>query len=286
MMQNLDLDLLRALTAIADKGSFSQAAEGLGRSQSAVSLQIQRLEALTGRTLLQRSQGKVIGPTDDGRLLLAYARQMLRLNDEAYQSLSGVQLAGELRIGMPEEWMEQIFPAALQGFRARYPRMALSVMSGISARMVEALAAGKLDVALVKETTDIAHDDADTVWREPLVWMAAEGTAAVLPETIPLAVFGETCAFRLAATAALGKDGRNWRVAYSGGSVTALRHAVRCGLGITALPRSLRIDGLSAVEQGLPPLPDARLQARYAEGARQEAALYWVELLKKLTRSG
>lgn len=286
MMPNLDLDLLRALIAIADKGSFSRAAEQLGRSQSAVSLQIQRLEALTGRALLQRSQGKVIGPTDDGRLLLAYARQMLSLNDEAYQSLGGTPLVGELRIGMPEEWMEGVFPAALQRFRIRHPHMQLSVLSGISSLMVEALAAGRLDVAVVKETTQSADDDADTIWREPLAWMVAESYPPGWPETLPLAVFGETCAFRLAATAALGKAGRNWRVAYSGGSMASLRHAVRCGLGVTVLPRSLRIEGLSVVSAGLPPLPDARLQARYAEGTRHPAVQHWVDLLKESARDG
>jgi len=264
--RHLDPEALRALVAIADTASFSAAAQQLGRTQSAVSLQIKRLEESLGQTLLRRVQGRVDGATAEGQVLLAYAREILRLNDEACASIAQDAAVGTLRVGLPEELMESVFPSAMARFRALYPRMRLLVRSEAAARLRDALDGGELDLILFKHCGGALPRPTTLLWQEPLSWMAGEAYAASLPEAspLPLALFGENCVFRLTATAALAKAKRDWLLAYTGASLAGLRHAVRHGLGLTVLPRSLLQPGLCIVEKGLPPLPEARILAASA----------------------
>ena len=287
--RNLELDALRAFAAIADSGGFSSAAAQLGRTQSAISLQIKRLEQSLGQTLLHRVQGRVDGPTAEGVALLAYARQMLRLNDEACAALTQNTATGSLRIGLPEELMESVFPAAMSGFRALYPRLQLFVQADSSAALRRALAEGGLDAAIVKHCGDELPDGSEVLNSEPLCWMVGEAYRDTLPcnpgAALPLAVFGENCVFRLAASAALARAGLHGVLRYCGGSTTGLRHAVRHGLGLTVLPRSLLGDGLVTIDhydnQTLPPLPMARLLALYAPGATASATRCFIERVGK-----
>ncbi|MDO8959150.1 MAG: LysR substrate-binding domain-containing protein [Rhodocyclaceae bacterium] len=283
--RNLDMEALRALVAIADTASFSTAALQLGRTQSAISLQIKRLEAMLGQTLLRRVQGRVDGATAEGRAFISYARQILRLNDEAYSAVAEDTAAGTLRVGLPEELMESVFPAAMSRYQALYPRMRLRLQSDVSANLRQGLDSGELDLILFKHCDRSVPASASSVWQEPLVWMAGEAYAADLPTPVPLALFGENCAFRIAATGALAKAGLAWQLTYSGSSTTGLRHAVRCGLGITALPGSLLIPGMVVVEAGLPGLPNARIAARHAPGEVHPAADRFVALLGEEIRS-
>lgn len=275
---HLDLDALRALVAIVDQGGFSSAAEQLGRTQSAVSLQIKRLEQALGQTLLQRVQGRVDGPTAEGLALLAYARQMLRLNDEACATLACNAQPGSLRVGIPEELMESVFPAAMSAFRALYPRLRLFVQADAAAALRAALAEGRLDLGIYKDCGEAATE-AEVLRQEPLCWVAGEAyrdTLDAADGALPLALFGDNCVFRLAATTALAHAGIAWKLAYSGSSPTGLRHALRHGLGLGVLPQSLLGNGLVAVEactgRALPRLPTARLLAAYAAGEVAPAA--------------
>jgi len=277
LRRHLDIEALRALVAIADTASFSQAAGQLGRTQSAVSLQIKRLEEALGRTLLRRVQGRVDGATEEGRALIAYARQILRLNDEAYHCVARETSVGTLRVGLPEELMESVFPAAMRRFREQYPGMRLTLRCDLSAALLAAVDAGTLDLALFKHCG--AAPAALDLWQEPLAWMAGEAWANERPTPLPLALFGENCAFRIAATGALAREGIEWRLAYSGSSTTGLRHAVACGLGVTVLPRSLLAPGLSVVEAGLPALPDAHLAVHHAAGETHPAAARFAALI-------
>lgn len=275
-LRHLDTELLRALAAIADCGSFSAAAAQLGRSQSAISLQIKRLEDAVGQTLLERSQGRVIGPTAEGGVLLDYARRILRLNDEAYSCFSQQPLAGRLRLGLPEELMEQVFPLVHGEFSRDYPRIELSVRCDLSARLAALLDAGELDLAIAKRVIGAgwSADNKDDDWlllrREPAIWC---GSRSVTQRPLPLAVFHEGCAFRMAAIAALATQGIPWRTAFVGNSFVTLRQAVAAGLAITALPRSLAL-GLPEWqgEEELPSLPEVELVARLGPGEVAPAA--------------
>ncbi|KAB2912721.1 MAG: LysR family transcriptional regulator [Dechloromonas sp.] len=278
-LRHLDLDALRAFVAIVEQGGFSSAAERLGRTQSAVSLQIKRLEQTLGQTLLHRVQGRVDGPTAEGGALLAYARQMLRLNDEACATLARNAEAGSLRIGLPEELMEHVFPTAMTLFRVRYPRLRLSVQAEASLLVRAALAEGRLDVAIYKDCADGDQAGVELLRDEPLCWVAGEAYRDTLladDGVLPLALFGENCVFRMAATAALARAGIAWKIYYAGSSTTGLRHALRHGLGLGVLPRGLLGDGLLAVNacggSALPPLPRSRLVAAYAGGSGVPAA--------------
>jgi len=284
--RHLDLEALRALACIVDTASFSAAARQLGRTQSAVSLQIKRLEEMLGQTLLRRVQGRVDGVTAEGAALLAYARQILRLNDEAYATVAQDAAPGTLRVGLPEELMESVFPAVMAQFQALYPRLRLVLRADTSAALQQALAGGGLDLALYKHCGDAAPADGEVLWQEPLLWMAGAAYRDSAPEAgeggLPLALFGENCVFRLAVTAALSRADWPWSLRYTGSSTTGLSHAVRCGLGLTALPRSLLGPGMAVMStvdgRPLPALPPARLLASYAPGAVSAAARRFVAL--------
>lgn len=277
--RHLDIEALRALVAINDTASFSAAAQQLGRTQSAVSLQIRRLEETLGQTLLRRVQGRVDGPTAEGELLLSYAREILRLNDEAYASVAENTAVGSLRVGLPEELMESIFPAAMQRFQALYPRMRVTLRADASAGLRQALAAGEFDLILFKHCDTMPPKQTVSLWREPLVWVAGEGHATSLPSPLPMALFSENCAFRIAATAALAKAALPWQLSYTGASIAALRQAVICGLGVGVLPRSLLQPGMVPITKGLPALPEARIAAAFAPGLPHPAAERFVALL-------
>ncbi|WP_295008537.1 LysR substrate-binding domain-containing protein [uncultured Dechloromonas sp.] len=285
--RHLDIEALRAFACIVDSGGFSAAAARLGRTQSAVSLQIKRLEEVLGQTLLRRVQGRVEGPTAEGTALLAYARQILRLNDEAYATVAQDTEVGSLRVGLPEELMESVFPAVMPVFRALYPRLRLTLNADTSQALQQALAAGSLDLALYKHCGDSAPADGEVLWQEALVWMAGtayrDSLTAPGEAGLPLALFGENCVFRLAVTTALARAGQAWSLNYTGHSVTGLSHAVRCGLGITAMPQSLLGPGMAEVthlaDQPLPSLPPARLLAAYAPGTPATAARRFATLV-------
>lgn len=273
-LRHLDPELLRALTVIADSGSFSAAAAQLGRSQSAISLQIKRLEEAIGQTLLQRSQGRVLGPTAEGEVLLDYARRILRLNDEAYGCFQQSPLAGRLRLGLPEELMEQVFPLVHGDFSRDYPRIELTVRCDLSARLAALLEAGELDLAIAKRVVGGSGETQNDGWqllrREPAIWC---GSRSVTQRPLPLAIFHEGCAFRMAAITALAAQGIPWRAAFVGNSFVTLRQAVAAGLAITALPRSLAL-GLPEWQgtEPLPPLPAVELVARLGPGEVAPAA--------------
>lgn len=285
-MRHLELDALRAFVAIADHGSFSGAALQLGRTQSAVSLQIKRLEQALGQTLLRRVQGRVDGPTAEGGALLAYARQLLRLNDEACAALACNAAPGSLRIGLPEELMDGVLPAALPAFRALQPRLRLCVQADGAAAVRAALADGRLDLAVYKDCGGGVPAGVELLREEPLCWALGEAYRDTLTadgSTLPLALFGDNCAFRLAATAALATAGIAWQLQYTGSGPGGLRQAVRHGLGLSVLPQGLLGDGLVAVEAcagiALPRLPPARLLAAYAAGEVAPAARRFVAVL-------
>lgn len=284
MQRNLDMDLLRTLVAIADGGSFSGAAAQLGRTQSAISLQIKRLEELVGHPLLERTQGRVAGPTEEGRVLIDYGRRILRLNDEAYSCFAQPGLFGQLRLGLPEELMESTFPQVLTAFARACPRVQVSVRCDLSVRLNAALEAGELDLAIIKRVS-AAHEMLEPGWRilrrEPLVWLAGERSQPGAERPLPLALFHEGCVFRVAALAALAQAGLPWQVAFVGNSYTGIRHAVAAGLAITPLPQSLLGPGLVQIREGLPPLPDSLMVARFGSAEPLPSARLLLELFEQ-----
>ena len=235
MTTTLDIDTLRSLIPIVDMKSFSRAAERLGRSQSAISLQIARLEALVGHPLLKRARGRLIGPTPRGAALVAHARKIVELNERAVAAVRQPASGERIRLGMPADFLERDFSSTLDEIRARYPQARLSLRTDLSARLAEDVDHGRLDVALFKRAA--SNEAGAAIAFEPMAWF---GDAATSParsgEPVPLVAFAEGCAYRDEALRSLRLARRDWTIACEARSLSALVGAVESGLGYAALP--------------------------------------------------
>lgn len=262
---NLDLDLLRAFTAVAETGSFTRAAARLSRTQSAVSLQIQRLETQLGVQLLTRDARRT-APTLTGEMLLGQARRLLRLNDEIVAGVTEHNLEGEVRLGAPEDFATAHLPEVLGDFSRAYPHVNLSVVCDLTLHLIEKMSRGELDIALIKREP-MGPEIGAPVWREPLVWVAADPSVLSAHEKVPLVVAPAPCVYRKRAIAAFEGLCRPWRIAYTSPSLAGQHAALRAGLGITVLPREMAPDDLTVLgaEDGLPVLPDTEISLMRAK---------------------
>lgn len=260
MTPNIEPDLLRAFVAVVECGGFSQAGERLLRGQSAVSLQIKRLEQRLGTRLLNRGP-RHLSLTGEGEVILDYARRILRLNDELVARVQEPELSGLVRIGAPEDFATSHLPNVLARFAETHPRVSIEVTCELTLEVLERFRAGGLDLALVKREPSIVIEGT-RVWREPLVWVAADRRHIDSDDPLPLAVSPFPCVYRKRAAAALDTAGRPWRVAYTCGSLAGTHAAVRAGLGVTVLPKEMVPCDLSILETedcGLPDLPDTEM---------------------------
>jgi DNA-binding transcriptional LysR family regulator len=271
-MANLDLDLVRSFVAIAEVKSFTRAGERLGRSQSAVSLQMRRLEDLIGRRLFSRDPRHVV-LTLEGEAFLPQARRLLRLNDEILSELTGGDVAGEVRLGAPEDFATVHLPDILGEFTRANPKATLAVTCDLTLNLLEQLRDGALDLALVKREP-LGPDMGVRVWREPLVWVGADASVAEAEGPIPLVVAPSPCVYRKRAIGALERAGRPWRCAYTSPSLAGQQAALRAGLGVTVLPLEMAPSDLARLgpAQGLPDLPDTEIALMRAATAVPPAA--------------
>ena len=251
---NLDLDLLRAFVAVAETGGFTRAAGRLGRVQSAVSMQVRRLEDIAGSRLFERSKRKVT-LSEEGEVLLGYARRMLSLNQEALMDLGRTSVEGTVRLGSADT-AAYFLPGILARFAGAYPLVQIELRCDRSWHVLDALDTGDLDLALV--TQQGARSGGQSVRREPLVWASARGHGVHEADPLPLALFAQGCNYRRAAMQALDAAGRKWRIAYSSTSVTGVLAAAMTGFAIGVLPQTTLVTGMRTLgpEAGLPPLPD------------------------------
>lgn len=251
---SLDIDLLRSFAAIADSGALSHAATRVGRTQSALSMQIKRLEDIVDQPLLYRT-GRGVRLTKAGERLLVHATRMLRLNDEALADLSGKALSGVLRIGCPDDYAVEFLPRLLRGFASLHPKVQMEVECAPTPRLHKLLERHSIDLALVSMTRDFAPHEVIRV--EPMVWVGHRDSNALTLDPLPLALGPSTNLFdHQAPRKALELAGRAYRIAYASGSLTGLIAVVRSGQAIsmltqTAVPDDFQI--LSAAS-GLPPL--------------------------------
>jgi DNA-binding transcriptional LysR family regulator len=265
----LDFELLRAFVAVADCGGFHRAAERLNLTQSTVSQQIKRLELETKRPLFRRTT-RTVALTDDGEMLLGDARRLLQLEEAARHRLAAPRLSGTVRLGVVEEVAGGSLPPALGRFAKLHAGVKLEVQIGVSAELIEQLNAGRLDVVFAKRP--LGTSKGRLVWREPLVWAAADTFELVPGAALPLALYRERSVSREAALAALNGKELNWEIVYTSPSLTGVRAAALAGLAITPLPASALIAGLRilGVGEGLPRLPD--LEFAIYEKARPDKA--------------
>ncbi|MFY7941454.1 MAG: LysR substrate-binding domain-containing protein [Burkholderiaceae bacterium] len=273
-----DLDVLRTLSTGIELGSFAKAAERLGRSTSAVSAQLKKLEDQVGEPVL-RKQGRGMVLTPTGEVLLGYAQRLLALNDEAASAVREVELQGEVRLGMQEDFSDSLLRGVLGSFARAHPRVRVQARLARNAELLQQIERGKLDLALAWDVgTSTPH--AQRVARLPLQWAGSAETPfemASWPAPLPLAALDAPCLMRSAAIAALDKAHIPWRIAFNSSSLAGVWAAVRAGLGVTVLPSA----GLPAHLQmvhGLPALPHVGLDLHRAE-AEPSAAVQHLEVL-------
>lgn len=252
---NLDLDLLRAFATVAETGNMTSAGGRLRRSQSAVSLQIKRLEDSLELRLFDRSP-RSVRLTAAGERLLTHARAMLALNDAILDELSEPALEGAVRLGTPEDFATTHLPAVLSRFAESHPRVHLEVACDLTLNLLDRFGAGEFDLVLVKREPS-GGEAGVRVWREPLVWAASPRFDPAQSGPLPLVVSPSPCVYRARAVGALDAAGRPWRIAYTCGSLAGSQAAVRAGLGVTVLPRDMVPADLAAIDDPAE-LPDLR----------------------------
>jgi DNA-binding transcriptional LysR family regulator len=278
-LANLDMDVLRTLAVAMDLGGFAKAAERLGRSQSAVSLQMRKLEERVGRPLFRR-QGRGLALTDAGDVVLGYARRILELNDQAVAVARGISLEGSVRFGLPQDFGDTWLPGVLARFSRIHPSVLLEARVDRTHKLVERFARGGLDLALLWGSPPPIGDTV-TVLRLPMAWIGPKGFSVAPGEKIPLALFEAPCVFRQPGVDALEKARRPWRLAFTSPSLSGLWAAAAAGLGVTirtalALPARLAILDRSS---GLPKLPQIELSLCAAKTNPSQAVARLREIL-------
>lgn len=236
--RNLDLTALRAFVTVAESGGVTKAAGLLNLTQSAVSMQIKRLEDSLRTALLDRS-GRGVALTGSGEQLLGYARRMLDLNDEAYSRLTAQDFEGEIVLGVPHDIIYPYIPTILRRFTAEFPRMQLRLYSAPTRRLREMFGRGDCDAILTTE--DQPGPGGETLVRLPLVWIGAEGGTAWRQRPLPIA-FCSNCIFRSSVLRRVDEADLPWRMVVESALDNAVDAAVSADLGLTA-----------AIEGGYPP---------------------------------
>lgn len=270
-LPNLDMDALRTLLATQQLGSLQRAAERVGRSQSAVSQQMRKLEEQLGQPLFRRS-GRGLALTEYGDLVLSYTRRILDLNDEAVHAVRGAAVEGRVRFGLPGDFAETWLPAALGQFKKTHPAVRVEVAVERNGVLLERLDKGELDLVLAMGNQQ--REDAEPIATLPMSWIGPAASTQVLQPglALDLALYNAPCMFRRAGIEALEQANISWRLAYTTASLQSLWAGVAAGLGITlriatGLPPSLKRLG---EKDGLPPLPSVALCLH--EGARSQSS--------------
>ena len=268
---SIDPDLLRSFVFIAEEGSFTRAAVRIGRTQSAVSMQMQRLEALLGQPVLFRGKGGTVSLTSHGQFLLARARDMLALNDDIWTSFRAPLVHGAVRLGAPDDYALRYLPQILMRFAESHPAVEVEVLCLPSSELVKRVHDGDLDLSLVSDGHQAAKWPAIPLWRGPLSWITSDRYAPHRKDPLPVALAHENCTWRSAALAALDGAGRRYRIAYSSATQIGTHAPVMAGLAVTISTISWLPDGLRLVrpDEGLPPLPDYGILLMKAREPRQ-----------------
>ncbi len=263
--RSLEIDLLRSFAVVAEVHSLSRAASRVGRTQSALSQQMKRLEEIVDQPLFQRT-GRGVALTNPGERLLIHAQRMLRLHDEAMADLCGKGLTGTIRFGCPDDYAAVFLPSLLRQFSRQHPQALVEVVCGPTPRLIEQLESRAVDLAMISLPEDAnGQADDDIIRHEQLVWIGYPGLEPVHFDPLPLALSDPDTLDHMAACEALQRIGRAYRVAYASSSLSGLTALVRSGQAFavmtqTAVPADLAI---LHGEPGLPPLPSVGITLKF-----------------------
>jgi len=254
MLRNLDMTALRSFVAVADAGGVTRAAGMLNLTQSAVSMQLKRLEEQLNLSLLDRS-ARTIGLTPSGELLLGYARQMLKTNDEILQRLTATEFEGEIKLGVPHDIIYPAIPTVLKQFAIDFPRMQVRLISAPTRKLLSMFGKGEVDLILTTEEN--CGPGGEVMVELPLQWIGAIGGTAWRKEPLPIA-FCSNCIFRSGVLQALNKSGVNWHMAVDSELNNAVEAAVSADLALHValqgmLPPQTEVVSHNGLLPNLPP---------------------------------
>ncbi|MEO0980858.1 MAG: LysR substrate-binding domain-containing protein, partial [Pseudomonadota bacterium] len=255
MNHALDIDQLRTFLAIAELGSFTKAGEAVHKTQSAVSMQMRRLEERVGQPIFIKD-GRQSRLTEDGQRLVEFARRMILLNDETLSAFNGQKEVGHVKLGVPDDYADRLLPQVLAAFNRLNPSIEVQVECSGSSKLTEAIREGTLDVAITT-SSDTMDLRGEIIRREPLYWVTSTQHCAHTQDIIRLALGPASCGWRRMSMDALDRAGRRYRVSYTSSSAAALVGAVQAGLAVTVFPESAIRDGMRILDErdGFPTLP-------------------------------
>jgi DNA-binding transcriptional LysR family regulator len=254
----LDIDQLRTFIAIAETGSFTKAAEVVNKTQSAVSMQMKRLEERIERPIFARD-GRASKLTEDGARLLDYARRLVKLNIETVAAFSDAALSGRVRLGVPDDYADRYLPEIMARFARAYPSVELTVICEPTVALLQRIDNNEVDLAIV--TNCESKRASETFRRERLLWVTSNRHAIHLEPRLPLALGRPSCIWRRTAVERLESIGRPYRVLYSSSNAGAVAAAVLAGLAVSVLPESGLRPGMRVLTaaEGFPELSSCRI---------------------------
>ena len=294
----LDLDLLRSFVAIAEEKSFTRAADRVGRTQSALSLQMQRLETVLERKVLERGKGGSVDLTQHGKALLVRAREILALNDDIVTSFRHAPVQGTVRLGVPDEFSARFLSDILATFAEQAPDAEVDVTTSVSCLLSIKLKAGDIDLAVIGRGLEPRQWPAEEIRRERLRWITSDVHNQHRHETLPVTVSPPDCQWRppwlteclwsgfLLRT--LEQAGHRHRVAATAGTTAAQLALVMAGVAVAASLESLELPpGLRVVQpgEGLPDLPDVAFMLLKGRDAAQPLTDLLADIVRSAARA-
>lgn len=281
-LNNVSLDSLRTLVIAQDVGGFGRASERLGRTPSAISLQMKRLQAEIGVQLF-RKQGRKTLLTEQGELALRYARRVLELNDEMIDVLRGSSLSGVVRVGFAQDFTANVLPLVIEHFSGLYPLVKLEVTVDRGQVLVQALSAGDLDLALTLGGSQ--SRTAQVLSELPLHWIASPKFKERASQPLPLALFNPPCGCQARGVDSLQEAGRAWRAAMTSPSLPGLWAAVSAGLGLTSRTMIGIPEDVKSIDLGLPPLGNMTVVLHRRRNLRTPNAVRFAELTEEFVNT-
>lgn len=284
---NFQTDLLRTFVSVIDLGAYTKAGDVLGRTQPAISLQMRRLEDLVGAPIVKQV-GRSLLLTREGEMLLSYAREILRLNDEAASYFNRAKLAGVLRVGLPNDYAAAFLQGVITEYTRQHAGISLEIYCGWSSEILDRLRADELDLTIAMVNSEHAQYLSRS-WIERPIWAVAKSMTVEPTASIPLAAHPEGCAYRARMIQALDAAHMRWRVAYTGPGISGLQNAVINGLGVSALTRYTILPGMRVLDEsdGFPPMAEIRVGLFYKHPRLSDAGIRLVNhIIARLDEAG
>ncbi|MGQ7859276.1 LysR family transcriptional regulator [Pseudomonas sp. 32A] len=254
---SIDTEVLRTFVAIADQGGFTRAGEQVNRTQSAVSMQMKRLEEDVLQRKLFERDGRQVRLTPEGQVLLGYARRILKLHSEVFNTLREPHMVGLVRIGTPDDYVMRYLPGILKRFSKAYPLIQIEMHCESSPVLMQ-----RRDLALTVISREPGNEMGELLRNERMVWVAAPCFCLDDHSALPLAISGMDSFCTQWTRAALDAIGRDYRLAYHSSNGAAIQAVVGAGLAVTVSMESLVTEDLRVLgsEEGFPPLPSVNLR--------------------------